>query len=112
MRLFHEKSLLNCDGLWDTGSMVCMAFSGRLPESVPDAKLMSLEKFLKGDDLHLVVANNTSENVSGVKVLMFRVCLLKVPVTDNALYNPIIGYNVNKHIARSGIKDLPQVLLV
>ena len=121
VRLVGEKPLLSCSlegkkckGLWDTGSMVCMINSGWLRDTVPEARIMSIKEFLAGDNLHLVAANNTDVNIGGVVVLRLRVGSYEIPVpflvTNDELCNPIIGYNVIKHVVQSGAEDLPQAL--
>ena len=121
VKLVGEKPLLHCsldgehcDGLWDTGSMVSMLNSGWLRATLPKAKMLTIEEFLEGDNLHLVAANNTDVNIEGVVVLSFSVgsCVFPVPflVTKDELRNPIIGYNVIKHVARAGMENLPEAL--
>ena len=121
VKLVGEKPMLKCsldgkecDGLWDTGSMVSMVNSGWLEVTIPDSKVMTVEEFLEGDNLHLCAANNTNVNVDGVVVLKFSVgaCVIPVPflVTKDDLRDPIIGYNVIKQVAKAGIQDLPQAL--
>ena len=121
VKLVGEKPLLNCrldgkrcDGLWDTGAMVSMVNAAWLRGTLPEARILSIKEFLEGDNLNLLAANNTNVDVLGVVELKLRVGSYEVPVpflvTEGDLCNPIIGYNVIKHVVLSGVKDLPEAL--
>ena len=122
IRLIGEKPLLHCtiddvpvDGLWDTGSPLCMVDSQWFSEKFPEGEIMSILKFLEGDNLHLCAANNTDVAVEGVAVLELGIGSHRFPVPfiicKEKLNNPLIGYNVIKHLVDSQVGDVPEVLL-
>ena len=110
IQLVGEKPFLNCslnsvncDALWDTGSMVSLLSFDWFRERFPDEAILSVSEFLEGDNLHLCAANNTNVQVEGVAILEFSMGdNFKVPVpfllTKDCLKNPIIGYNVIEHL--------------
>lgn len=123
VRLIGEKPIIKCqlgdvesDALWDTGSMVSMVSLGWLKEHFPEEKVLSLHEFVEGDKLHLLAANNTSVDVEGVVILMFCVNNFCVPVPfivcKEDISQPIVGYNVIKHMVLQGnAEDIPSMLL-
>ena len=95
-----------CDALWDTGAMVSMVCTEWLLRYHPDLQIMSVMDFVKGDHLHLCTANNTEVAVEGIVILNFEIGDSSVPVpfvvSSVDLAQPIIGYNVIKHLVFSG----------
>ena len=93
-----------------------MACTTWLGTHFPEAKILSLEEFLEGDNLHLVAANNTSVEIKGIAILNFCVgkFCVNVPfvICSEEITQPIIGYNVIKHLVRSAqVDDIPGLLL-
>ena len=61
--------------------MVSMVSTRWLETHSPDTKIMTIEEFLEGNNLHLMAANNTNVEIAGVAVLDFRIgSSLEVPV--------------------------------
>ena len=121
VKLVGEKPLLRCtvgtsqeDALWDTGAQVSMVGDCWLSEENPDAEVMTVQEFLKGDDLHLCAANNTNVDVAGVVILDVTVGGYVVPVpflvTHDKLDSPILGYNLIKHLVKDNVDGLPLLL--
>ena len=118
IQLVGEKPMLNCqingsdtNALWDTGSMVAMGEEEWVRKNAPEAKIMTVEEFLEGDNVHLYAANNTKVDVVGVVELELGLgshkVLVPFLVTRQKLNSPIIGYNVIKHLVQMNIKELP-----
>ena len=102
------------EALWDTGAQVSLVDKDWLADSYPDAEVDSLETFLKGDNLHLFSANSRKISVCGVATLNVEIAgfPVQVPfiVSDDPVSQPIIGYNVIKHLVFEG-GDEPEKLL-
>ena len=107
--LVGEKPLVSCrlngkgcDALWDTGAMVSMVCKAWLEIFHPNQEIMSLIDFVEGDDLTLCTANNTKVAVEGIAVMNVEIGNSSVPVPfvvcGDDLTQPIIGYNVIKHM--------------
>ena len=113
IQLIGEKPILKCslndvecEALWDTGSMVSLINFDWFVERFPAKPIQSVHEFLEGDNLHLCAANNTNLEVEGVAILEFSIEKnFNVPVpfliTKNKLNQPIIGYNVIEHVVLS-----------
>ena len=113
IQLIGEKPILKCslndvecEALWDTGSMVSLINFDWFEERFPAKPIQSVHEFLEGDNLHLCAANNTNLEVEGVAILEFSIEKnFNVPVpfliTKNKLNQPIIGYNVIEHVVLS-----------
>ena len=121
--LVGEKPILNCQinnadckALWDTGSMVSMVGKEWLEENFPDEEVMPVLKFLEGDDLHLVAANNTRVDVEGVAILELGVggrnVAVPFVVCKEKLVQPLVGYNVIKHLVSDGKRTDALTLLL
>ena len=122
VKLVGERPMLTCTvngkkctALWDTGAMISMADMEWLDTFSPDCEMMTVEEFLEGDNLHLYAANNTPVDVEGVALVDLGIGSdyeVSVPflITKNELEDPIIGYNVIKHVAQSDVKELPKLL--
>ena len=121
VKLVGEKPMLSCklnkkecEALWDTGAMVSLVDSRWLAETDPECEILTIEQFLEGDNLHLSAANNTNVDIEGVAMLTFGLGPLQAPVpflvTKNCLNNPIIGYNVIKHLVNLELAELPKLL--
>ena len=122
IRLVGEKPIVNCflggkrsEALWDTGAQVCLVEKEWCEENFPEEKVLSVEEFLEGDELHLSTANNTVMAVEGVIVLKFELeggAWVDVPfvVTTDKLSQPLIGNNVIAHLAKTQSEDLPSKL--
>ena len=122
VKLVGEKPMLSCklnkkecEALcWDTGAMVSLVDSRWLAETDPECEILTIEQFLEGDNLHLSAANNTNVDIEGVAMLTFGLGPLQAPVpflvTKNCLDNPIIGYNVIKHLVNLELAELPKLL--
>ncbi len=113
--LGNTKLAMYCKALWDTGAMVSMVSLSWLKDNIPEYELLSIKQFLEGDDMHLCAANNTKVDVEGVVVLNFGIGKsFEVPVpfivTKDHLENPIVGYNVIKHIVALDIDGFPDML--
>ena len=113
--LGDEQMVRYCQALWDTGAMVSLVSSAWLEENIPNHELLSVEEYLEGDEMHLCAANNTKVAVEGVVVLNFGIGqAFEVPVpfivTKDNLENPIIGYNVIKHVVNLDVKGFPELL--
>ncbi len=113
--LGNDKLMKYCKALWDTGAMVSLLSLDWLKENFPDYELLSIEEYLEGDDMHLCAANNTKVEVEGVVVLNFGIGKsfeIPVPfiVTKDHLENPIVGYNLIKHIVTLDIDGFPELL--
>ena len=100
---------LKCEALWDTGAMVSMVSKTWLKNNLPDLPISSVVDFLEGDQLHLCTANNSRVAVEGVAIMVLEVGGTSVPVpfvvTSDDLAQPIVGYNVIKHILKLGMND-------
>ena len=113
--LGDENLMAYCKALWDTGAMVSLVSSDWLNKNIPDHELLSVEQYLEGDEMHLCAANNTKVEVEGVVVLNFGIGqAFEIPVpfivTKDNLENPIVGYNVIKHIVSLDIEGFPELL--
>ena len=123
VRLVGEKAVINCliggfvttKALWDTGAMVSMVDIEWLRSNFPDEKILPISEFLDGDDLHLFTANNSVLAVEGVVVLKFGLGLASVVVpfvvSSDKLSQPIIGYNVIKHLVKMDREKIPSALV-
>ena len=124
VRLIGEKPLMKCElngvkseGLLDSGSQVSMMGLPWFRRCFPDVEILSVEEFLKGDELHLYAANKTKVDFEGVVKVKFSVgnkYCVEVPfiVCKEELSQPIIGYNVMKHMIETvQPEDLPEVLM-
>ncbi len=111
--LVGEKPIVNCrlsgkesEALWDTGAMVSMVDKPWLEENHPFEDIQSLEEFLEGDTMHLLAANNSKVAVEGVVTLSFEIGEFSVSVpfivSTDPVSQPIIGYNVIKHLVFAG----------
>ena len=103
-----------CEALSDTGAMVSMVWKGWLDTNHPDLSVMSVMDFLEGDQLHLCTANNSRVAVEGVVIMSVEVgeTSVSVPfvVTADELAQPIVGFNVIKHLVKSGGNDSSTLL--
>ena len=124
VRLIGEKPLMKCElndvkseGLLDSGSQVSMVSLAWFRHLFPEKEVLSVEKFLEGDDLHLYAANKTKvdfEGVAKIKLSVGNKYCVEVPfiVCKEELSQPIIGYNVMKHMIKTVAReDLPKVLM-
>ena len=119
--LVGEKPIVNCllngekaEALWDTGAMVSMVDRTWLDSHFPAEKVESLEDFLAGDTLHLLAANNRKVALDGVVTLSFQIGDISLPVpfvvSQDPVSQPIIGYNVIKHLIFEGGEESGQLL--
>ena len=129
VKLVGEKPVLrcqldgvDCEALWDTGSMISMVDASWFNEQFPEESILSLTQFLEGDNLHIFAANKTKVEVQGVAILNFSFnnnnnnnFSVPVPfiICKNNLTQPLIGYNVIKYLIESKelIGDIPSILL-
>ena len=118
VNLVGEKPMLSCTlngkqskALWDTGAMVSMVDRAWITETDPECEILSVEEFLKGDNLHLYAANNTKVDIEGVAMVKFGLGSVEIPVpflvTKDKLDTPIIGYNLIKHLVPKGFTLFP-----
>ena len=122
IRLIGEKPMLNCavdgvqcEALWDTGSMVCLLNWNWAKEKFPKKKVFSVSEFLEGDTLNLCAANNTDVDVEGIMVLKTKIgssISIKVPflLTKDELRQPIIGYNVIEYLSKEDKEEVQKSL--
>ena len=123
VRLIGEKPVMKCrmygkdvDALLDSGSQVCMVGVGWFRERFPDEDILSLDEFLEGDDLHLYAANKTRVGIVGVAKVNFSVggkysTVVPVVICSEELCQPLVGYNVIKHMCDTvPATELPDVL--
>ena len=95
---------VQCDCLWDTGSMVSMISEPMLLEMFPDKTMYTVKEFIENGQgsLNLSAANNTKVPVEGVVLLDFHAGddNFQIPflVTKTQLSNPIIGFNTIAHL--------------
>ena len=80
VKLVGEKPIIkcqlkdvDCEALWDTGSMVSLMGLDWFNENFPDEEILSVQDFLEGDNLHLCAANNTIVEVEGVAILNLNI---------------------------------------
>ena len=94
--------------------MVSMVGLDWLTERYPDVEILSVMEFVEGDQLHLCTANNSKVAVEGIAILAFSIGGSVVPVpfvvSKDPLQQPIIGYNVIKHVVFSGDDNVPSLL--
>ena len=111
--LMGEKPIVNCklnnkniEALWDTGAMVSMVDRKWLEKNNPEAEIKTLEEFLDGDTLHLFTANNSKVSIEGVATMNFQIGDISIPVPfvvcKDPVLQPIIGFNVIKHLIFEG----------
>ena len=85
-----------------------------LSQNLPGEKILDVSEFLKGDDLHLVAANNSVLSILGVVILQLVLGSISVPVpfvvSREELSQPIIGYNVIEDLASTHREQLPMAL--
>ena len=112
VRLVEEKPLLNFEieskkfqGLWDTGSMVCLGSQDWLGEHFPNHELYPVSGFAKrSDPITLCAANGSELVLQGVVILKvsspFHNVIVDAPflVSVNDLENPIIGFNLISYL--------------
>jgi hypothetical protein len=121
--LVGEKPIVHCrigvteaEALWDTGAQVSMVDKSWVNSTHPDAEIDSLEDFLKGDNLHLFSANNCKISVHGVVTLNVEIGGFSIPVpfivSSDPVTQPIIGYNVIKHLIFEGGDESENLLKV
>ena len=119
--LVGEKPMVKCqiggkssEALWDTGAQVSMVDKIWLGKNHPTAEVDSLEEFLEGDNLHLFTANNSRVSVEGVVTLDVKMGGFSVPVpfvvSESRVTQPIIGYNVIKHLIFEGGEESGELL--
>ena len=119
VKLVGEKPILRClldgksvDVLWDTGSMITLVSRKWAKENFPNKKIHSITEFLEEneEELHVTAANKTEVKIEGVILLDFSLdasgVAFPVPVlvgTDDV--EPILGYNVIKHLVLKGSSE-------
>ena len=92
-----------CEGLWDTGSMISLMNKRVVEEKFPNVKIHSVEEFL-GTGLKLSAANQTELQIAGIVLMDFGVeksdILFQIPfiVTEEDIKEIIIGYNVIENL--------------
>ena len=113
-----------CEGLWDTGSMISLMNKKVVEEKFPNLKIHSVEEFL-GTGLKLAAANQTELQIEGIVLMDFGVeksdILFQIPfiVTEEEVKEIIIGYNVienlvvncekvNVHQSLSTLSNMPE----
>ena len=97
------------EGLWDTGAMISLLYSGFLAKNYPDVPIQTVAEFLGEEekDIVLTAANKTQLNVKGVAVLNFGIKgkhdLFQLPflVTDDEISRPILGYNTIEYLVNN-----------
>ena len=103
------KILLNnveCDCLWDTGSMISLISKNVLAEKFPKTKMHSVDEFM-GTGLKLAAANQTELKILGIVLFDFGVgktevvCQIPFIVTED-VEEIIIGYNVIENLIVNG----------
>ena len=123
VKLVGEKPMLHCtindqecEALWDTGAMVSVVSEDWLMKNAPDQELKTITEFLEGDNFHLSAANNTPIEIKGIAVMGvgigkdFNNVPVPFVVSGEQIENPIIGYNVIKHVVQSELCDLAGLL--
>ena len=119
VKLVGEKPILRClldgksvDMLWDTGSMITLVSRKWAKENFPEKKIHSLSEFLEEneEELRVTAANKTEVKIDGVLLLDFSLDAsgvgFPVPVligSDDV--EPILGYNVIKHLVLEGSSE-------
>jgi transposase InsO family protein len=117
VRLIGDKPLFSCklDGveakvLWDSGSQVSVVDSEWVSTFAPNAVVRPVSDFLEPDEqVEFMAANNTEVPMVGAVILEFKLGDSSFPVpfviTSGQLSQPIIGFNVMKHMICSGERD-------
>ena len=85
---------VDCQCLWDTGSMVSVMSEKYVAQTFPNKQIYSVEEFLGHGSLSLSAANNTELPVEGIILLDFGVdgeILFQIPflISKNDLAHPI-----------------------
>lgn len=111
------KFLLNGkyeEGLWDTGAMISLLYSGFLREHFPDVPIQTVAEFFGEEEkeIKLTAANQNELNVKGVAILTFGIGdkndLFQIPflVTDDEISRPILGYNTIEYLITNFKNDI------
>ena len=123
VKLVGEKPILTClldgkecDGLWDTGSMVSLVGRKWLQQKFPGIKVYSVSEFLE-EKLSVRAANSTVVEYDGVVLFNFNLkgvddegFWLPVLVANSDIQQPILGYNVIAHLMKNGSKQQQDAL--
>lgn len=120
IKLIGNKPIFDCslngvktDALLDTGSMVSVSSLEWVQENFPDSEIRPISDFLESEDdrvkVKFTAANNSEVFMIGVVVLNFSIGDHSFPVpflvTESALTQPIIGYNVIEYFIRTSEPD-------
>ena len=125
IRLVGEKPIINfnlngvpCQGLFDTGSMICLLNRDWFNEKFPGHELQPVSDFV-GDDggISLKAANNSEVSVEGVALMNFQLpgsdSGFDTPflITSQPIENPVIGFNLIDFIGTGPGGGNPRELL-
>ncbi len=107
-----DNVLAKC--LWDTGSQISLMSQQFKDEKFSDKEMHTVHEFL-GNTLSVSAANNTKVPIEGVILLDISIggsAPFEVPflVTKEKLDNPILGYNVIKHLVLNHQNAVPFIM--
>ena len=124
VKLVGEKPILSClldekenEVLWDTGSMVSLVGRNWLKVRYPEKKVHSVSEFME-EKLSVRAANSTVVEYDGVVLFNFNLkgvedhdgFWVPVLVAKEDITEPILGYNVIRHLLRKGSKQQHEAL--